>query len=201
MSGSRRRPEADPGVCKDCECELGHESHPMKSNLVVLFPLLAVVLGGCATPRHEPAGNLEHELDMSSFYLPNADASRLVSVTTNGVVGASIVIQTQRVAVKEGGPMETVERFGEVYAFSPNFLAVHRDEPTMLRFWNLQPDDNHGFMLIDPHSHVLLNILLPPLTETAYVFTFHEEGLFHFACPLHPVPMNGQILVLPPAAR
>ena len=38
------------------------------------------------------------------------------------------------VAVKETGPKQTVEKFGEVYAFSPNFFAAHRDEPTRIRF-------------------------------------------------------------------
>ena len=70
----------------------------------------------------------------------------------------------------------------------------------MVRFWNLQPDDNHGFMLIDPHSRVLMSVLLAPLSETAYVCTFHEEGLFSFVCSLHPRAMAGQILVLPPRA-
>ena len=143
-------------------------------------------------------GNLHQELSPESFYLPNPEASRVVSVTTNQVAAANIVVQTHRVAVNETGPKETIEKFGEVYAFSPNFFAVHREEPTTIRFWNLQPDDNHAFMLIDPHSQVLMSILLPPLKETAYEFTFHEEGLFNFICALHSMGMKGQILVLPP---
>ena len=55
-------------------------------------------------------------------------------------------------------------------------------------------------MLIDSHSRVLMSVSLAPLKETAYVFTFHEEGLFHFVCAMHPKGMNGQILVLPPQA-
>jgi plastocyanin len=157
-----------------------------------------VAFAGCMTP-HAPEGNLHQELDPASFYLPNAEASRVVSVATNGTAAAQVLVQTQRVAVKEGGPKETVEKFGEVYAFSPNFFAVHRDEPTKIRFWNLQPDDNHGFMLMSPTSQVLMNSHLPPLAETAWVFTFHQEGLYRFACSLHPNAMFGQILVLPPA--
>jgi len=53
---------------------------------------------------------------------------------------------------------------------------------------------------MDPSGEVLMNALLPPLKETAYVFTFHEEGLFKFVCALHPTVMFGQILVLPPKA-
>ncbi len=169
----------------------------MKFRLVMATVLGVAALGGCTTSKPEMLGNLEQKVSPESFYLPNADASRVVSVATNGIAAANIVVQTHRVAVKETGPKEAVERFGEVYAFSPNFLAVHRQEPTRIRFWNLQPDDNHDFILIDPHSMVLMSILLPPLKETAYVFTFHEEGLFTFVCAMHPAGMAGQILVLP----
>ncbi len=57
---------------------------------------------------------------------------------------------------------------------------------------------SHAFMLLGPNSQVLMNTALPPVKETAYVFTFHEEGLFSFVCSLHPNAMFGQILVLPP---
>jgi plastocyanin len=170
----------------------------MKLNLGLATVLVAAALSGCATHRPEMMGNLHQKLNPESYYLPTAEASRVVSVATNGVALANVLVQTHRVAVKEGGPKETVEKFGEIYAFSPNFFAVHREEPTRIRFWNLQPDDNHDFMLIDPRSQVLMSVLLPPLKETAYVFTFHEEGLFNFICAFHPPGMAGQILVLPP---
>jgi plastocyanin len=171
-----------------------------------IAPILVAVAGcislaGCTTSKPEMTGNLHLKLDPESFYLPKDEAARVVTVTTNGAATASVLVQTQRVAVNEGGPRETVEKFGEVYAFSPNFFAVHQDEPTRIRFWNLQPDDNHAFMLMSPSSQVLMNSALPPLEETAYVFTFHEEGLYRFACSLHPNAMFGQILVLPRAHR
>lgn len=172
----------------------------MKIRVMLGTILVAAGLSGCATLKPEAAGNLHQELDPASFYLPNAEASRLVTVSTNGPAGAQVLVQTQRVAVRETGPKETVEKFGEVYAFSPNFFAVHRDEATKIRFWNLQPDDNHAFMLFGPKSEVLMNTKLPPLRETAFLFTFHEEGLYRFACSLHPSAMFGQILVLPPRA-
>jgi plastocyanin len=172
----------------------------MKLSSFIAAVLGLAALSGCTSTKPEMMGNLHQELSPQSFYLPDADASRLVSVTTNGVARANIVVQTHRVAVNETGPKETVEKFGEVYGFSPNFFAVHREEPTMICFWNLQPDDNHDFMLIDPHSRVLMSVLLPPLKETAYLFNFHEEGLFSFVCAMHPAGMAGQILVLPPRA-
>ena len=162
--------------------------------------LAMTALGGCAASKPETMGNLHEAISPESFYLPNAEASRVVTVTTNGRATASVLVQTQRVAVNETGPQETVAKFGEVYAFSPNFFAVLREEPTRIRFWNLQPDDNHAFMLMSPEPHVLMNVALPPLTEVAYVFTFHEEGLYCFVCSRHPNVMFGQILVLPPRA-
>ena len=123
------------------------------------------------------------------------------SLLTNTPVTANIIIQTHAIVTKESGSKETLDRFGEVYAFSPNFIAVHRDEPTLIRFWNLQGDDNHDFMLVSPESAVLMKVLLPPLKETSFVFTFHKEGLFNFICAMHQPGMNGQILVLPPRNR
>ena len=172
----------------------------MKLKLFTAVFFLVAAITGCAT--HEQMGNMGEKLDMSQFYLPNTEASRIVSVTsnTNGPVGATIYVQTRAVAVKETGPKETVAKFGEVYAFSPNFFAVHKDEPTMIHFLNLQPDDNHDFMLYAP-DQVFLKMLLPPLKDTPYVFTFHREGLFNFLCAMHQPSMAGQILVLPPRTQ
>ena len=130
-------------------------------------------------------------------YLPDAKASRVVTVAEGGPAAAGITVSTEAVASKETGPRATVARFGEVYAFSPAFVAVHRDQPTEISFWNLQPDDDHDFMLVGPDAAVLMKVSLPALRKTTYVFTFHEEGLFTFYCTLHQPEMNGQILVLP----
>jgi hypothetical protein len=77
-------------------------------------------------------------------------------------------------------------------------FAVYRDEPTLIAFRNLQPDDGHDFMLVDPNSAVLMNILPPPLQDTAYFFIFYKEGLFTFYCTMRQPAMSGQILVLSP---
>ena len=132
------------------------------------------------------------------YYLPGAANSRVVTVTAIGNAEAAITVLTQAVAIKETGPRETIAHFGEVYAFSPGFIAVHRNQPTEISFWNLQPDDDHDLMLVDPRWNVLMFVDLPPLTKTSYVFTFHEEGLFPFYCTMHQPEMSGQILVLPP---
>jgi plastocyanin len=154
----------------------------------------AEVVSGAAPPppttRTEPGD-----------YFPDAAASRIVTVTRAGAANAGVTVLTQAVAVKETGPRETVRRLGEVYAFSPPFIAVHRDEPTLLTFWNLQPDDEHDLLLAEARSNVLTHVRLPALEETAYLFTFHREGPFTFYCALHQPEMTGQILVLPPSRR
>jgi len=135
-----------------------------------------------------------------NFYLPDAAASKIVSVAKTGNAEAEVIVLTEAVAIKETGPRETVAKFGEVYAFSPTFITVRREVPTMLTFWNLQPDDEHDFMLAAPVSTVLIHLKLMPLTKTSYIFTFHKDGIFNFYCAVHQPEMNGQILVLPPTS-
>ncbi|MGE5244951.1 MAG: cupredoxin domain-containing protein [Betaproteobacteria bacterium] len=137
----------------------------------------------------------------TSTYLPAGAAERLVTVTPAGQAQARIIVLTQAVAIKETGPKPAVQKFGEVYAFSPTTLVVHRDEPTRIEFWNLQGDDDHDFMLMGPHWEVLMKVLLPALQKVAWVFTFHREGLYNFSCVIHQPAMNGQVLVVPPEAR
>jgi plastocyanin len=132
------------------------------------------------------------------YFMPDAAASRIMTVANEGGAAADIVILTEAVAVKETGPKETIEHFGEVYAFSPAFIAVHRDQPTRITLWNLQPDDDHDFMIEDRPGHALMHLRLKPLSKTSYIYTFHREGLFAFRCAVHQPEMNGQILVLPP---
>jgi plastocyanin len=156
--------------------------------------LLAAFITAHATTHTAPTREPE--------YLPTAGAAKVVSVS-HGESGAeaAMTILTEAVAVKETGPKATVARFGEVYAFAPSFVAVHRDEPTAITFWNLQADDEHDFMLVDPNLDVLMKVNLPALQKTSYVFSFHREGLFAFYCTMHQPEMSGQILVLPPAER
>ena len=134
-------------------------------------------------------------------YLPDEAAQRIVTVEKGDDAAAEVVMLTQSVAIRETGPKATVKRFGEVYAFSPATIIVHRDEPTRLRFWNLQGDDEHDFMLVDPGSNVLMKVTLPPLRETPYVLTFHREGLFRLYCTIHQPAMSGEILVVAPEAE
>jgi plastocyanin len=142
-----------------------------------------------------PAGSLEQA---EPSYLPTQSAAEVLSVAKEADATAGVVVLTEALAIKEMGPKETVARFGETYAFSPAVFAVYRDEPTLITFRNLQPDDAHDFMLTDPHGTVLMKVDLPSLKDTSYVFTFHRDGIFPFYCTMHQPAMSGQIIVLPP---
>jgi len=131
-------------------------------------------------------------------YLPTQSAAEVLSVAKEAGATAGVVVLTEALAIRETGPKETVARFGETYAFSPAVFAVYREEPTLITFRNLQPDDVHDFMLTDPHGTVLMKVNLPALKDTSYVFTFHREGIFPFYCTMHQPAMSGQIIVLPP---
>jgi len=132
------------------------------------------------------------------FFLPSGPATKIVTVTKTGEAQAGITMLTEAVAVNETGPKQTVRKFGEVYAFSPSFVAVHREQPTQIEFWNLQSDDEHDFALLGSDLTVLMYVKLPPLQKTSYIFTFHQEGEIDFKCLRHQPEMSGQILVLPP---
>jgi plastocyanin len=155
--------------------------------------LLMVLAGpGAAAPASQAAPR---------YYLPGTQASKIVTVGEAGPAATEVTVLTEAVAVKETGPAATVAHFGEVYAFSPALIVVHRGEPTMITFWNLQPDDNHDFALLGPDLNVLMYEDLPPLKKTSWVFTFHKEGVFNFKCLQHQPEMGGQILVLPPGGH
>ncbi len=155
----------------------------------------AVVMAAIAASVASAAAPVERE--KSNFYLPGKQQAEILEVSEKGTAEAEITVLTEAVAIKETGPKETVAKFGEVYEFSPEFLAVRRDQPTRITFWNLQPDDEHDFMLADPDFNVLMHVKLKPLSKTSYVFTFHRKGLYSFFCAVHQPAMNGQILVLP----
>ncbi len=160
--------------------------------------LFATVAAAGAANTAGATATMSGAASAARYFMPDAAASKIVTVVTAGTVAASIVVLTAAVAVKETGPKATIEHFGEVYAFLPNFIAVHRGEPTRITLWNLQPDDDHDFVLEDRSGEALMHLRLAPLSKTSYVYTFHSEGLFGFRCALHQPEMNGQILVLPP---
>jgi plastocyanin len=164
-----------------------------------LASCLIITLGfahGFTAAEPSPAAREE-----GPFFLPTGDAAKVVSVTSEGEAEAGITVLTQSVAIKETGPKVTVGKFGEVYAFNPNFIAVQRDQPTQIEFWNLQAADAHDFALVGPHLQILMYVKLPPLKKTSYIFTFHRAGVIGFKCLRHQPAMSGQILVLPPEAK
>ena len=120
-----------------------------------------------------------------------------VEIVRGGNAKAGVVVQTIGTAIKETGPAATVKKFGEVYAFEPAVFAVRRDQPTQITFWNLQPDDEHDFMLTDPSNKVPVQSKLPPLSKTTFVMTFHDAGVYPYYCTMHQPAMSGQIVVAP----
>ena len=163
------------------------------ARIAVAIAIAALLLPAVAMLAHAAAPAAR-----TPYYLPSGDAAKLVTVAESGPAPARVTVLTQAVAIKETGPRETIARFGEVYTFSPSSIIVRQNEPTMLTFWNLQPDDEHDFALMGPGDKVLMYVLLPPLKKTSYVFTFHEPGLFGFKCLRHQPEMSGQILVMRP---
>jgi plastocyanin len=175
---------------------------------MILAALLTMVAPAAYSfPQSQPAGRAATAKSapataQQASQWPDPTASKEVSLARTGPAKMTIVIQTHAVAVKETGPKATVAKFGEVYDWSPAFIAVHQNEPTRIFFWNLQPDDMHDFTLFSLESHrVLMNLQLPPLTNKSYILTFHKQGLYTFVCSVHTPEMMGQILVLPPAPR
>ncbi|MGH8232726.1 MAG: cupredoxin domain-containing protein [Rhodanobacteraceae bacterium] len=149
----------------------------------MLLGLVSIATLGAYT--FPAAASPVHELSKSQ---------QVVSVTQGGQATASIVLETRAVAVKETGPKATVAKFGEVYGFSPTLFVVRENQPTRIRFWNLQPDDAHNFELLSPHANKLIFLALPPLSDKSYIFNFHQPGLYTFKCTIHRPEMNGQIL-------
>ena len=164
---------------------------------VFLCLCLSVSTARAAQAREHSTGDHRGSTE-PRYHLPDEAASKFVTVTVGGAAAAEVLVLTEGVAIKEGGPRQTVAKFGEVYAFAPSFIAVHRDEPTQLTFWNLQADDEHDFALLDADLNVVMYEPLRALSKTSYVFQFHQEGLFVFKCLQHQPAMSGQILVLPP---
>ena len=173
---------------------------PLKSRPVQALMLALVCAIAPCVSAGASAQNTAPPVKMSKpgrYYLPGVQASKIVTVTREGSASAEVTLLTQAVAVKETGSKTTIDRFGEVYAYSPSFIAVHRGEPTMITFWNLQPDDDHDFALMGPDSQIVMYVDVPPLKKTPYIFTFHQDGLFDFKCLQHQPEMSGQIMVLP----
>lgn len=175
-----------------------HSRHTLRGDAPRLSLVIAFILVGLGPAL---VGNaLAAPAQQGRFYLPTGEAKRIVTVTKTGAAEAGITILTEAVAEKETGPAATVKKFGEVYAFNPAFIAVHRDQPTQIDFWNLQPDDEHDLAVIG-NLKVLMYMALPPLQKTSFIFTFHRQGLFDFKCLRHQPEMSGQILVLPPVTK
>jgi hypothetical protein len=57
----------------------------MKLSPILSIFVLVGAVAGCTTSKPEMMGNMNKKLDQAPFYLPNAEASRVVSVMTTGM--------------------------------------------------------------------------------------------------------------------
>ena len=164
-----------------------------------VWVLVAACAGLLAAGAHGGAAESHHAGGKPAYHLPEGDDARILTVSkADEWAAGGVSILTQAVAVKETGPKETIAHFGEVYSFSPSFIVFRKDQPTIVRILNLQPDDEHDFAVLGSKGRVLMDVAVPPLSETIYRVTFHQEGLFDLKCLVHQPVMSGQILVLPP---
>lgn len=128
-------------------------------------------------------------------YLPSGAATKVVSVSPQSAAKAHIVVLT--VPLPSANPdAKEIAAFGELFAYSPRTIFVRRDQPTLFSFWNLQPNEEHDFMLVAPDGRVLAHMELPQLKKTDITLEFHQAGLFTFYCTMHQPYMTGQIFVL-----
>jgi plastocyanin len=168
---------------------------------VIALSLIVALAATDAPPAMATHAAPDSKADSGPDYLPSGPAAAFLDVHRSGQRGGApvrkLVIMTERVAVNETGPKETVERFGETYAFSPSFLAVHAGEPVEISFWNLQPDDLHDVLFVAPDHTALMHWKLPALSKVTFTYTFKKAGLYDMICTMHAAEMTGQILVLP----
>jgi hypothetical protein len=177
----------------------GHSVHPgCNAILVALFAgILAIFcnLSGVATAATGPLRR------SGGDYLPDTQDSKIVTVTTGGPADATLTVMTEPIEITRIDPAGKAHPIGEVDNFTPAFLGLHREQPTRIWLWNLQPTQRHDFGLLGPDMKVMMFVRLPPLHKVSYVFTFHQEGLFDFKCLEHQPDMSGQFLVLPPVGQ
>jgi len=170
---------------------------PSTPLLAAALALLTSASGALAQAPQAASPAAERTPIAPPAFMPDAAGSKIVSVARTGRASRRLVILTKAVAVKESGPAATLKRFGEVYAFSPTTIVVRQNQPTLITFWNLQPDDVHDFAIVDGAGKPLMDLPLLPLSQTPLIFTFHKPGIMEFRCLVHQPAMSGQILVLP----
>lgn len=106
-----------------------------------------------------------------------------------------IYLQTVLWVSKEAGPKPTVQKFGEVYGFSPSTVTVTEGDRLDLTIRNLQAggDDTHTFTL----PAFGINKDIPPLGIAHVSFLANKAGVFAFHCNFHKPWMSGELVVLP----
>jgi hypothetical protein len=154
---------------RDCDSSLHTDlRRPLRSHTAaVCIAAILRATASAARAAESSTGTPVASGAAARYFMPDAAASGILTVAKSGTAAASIVVLTEAVAVKETGPKETIAHFREVYAFSPSFIAIYRDEPARIMLWNLQPDDDHDFMIEDHSGRALMHLRMPPLSKTS----------------------------------
>jgi plastocyanin len=107
-----------------------------------------------------------------------------------------VALQTVLWVSKEAGPKPTVQKFGEVYGFSPSTITVEQGDRVDITIRNLQAggDDTHTFTL---PAFGINETNIPPLGVVHVSFVASKAGVFPFRCEFHKPWMAGQLVVLP----
>ena len=85
--------------------------------VLILFAALSAALAAAPEAKHG-AGHKKAPV------VVDAKAAEIVTVKkADEWETGGITVMTQAVAINETGPKATVARFGEIYAFSPSFIA------------------------------------------------------------------------------
>jgi len=119
--------------------------------------------------------------------------SPIVTVTTDTLDTDGATVLTETVPGATNGPKESDNHSGDEF----RFVSARRDRPIRIHFDIRRPADKHDFAVFDQNGRQLIDVIVPPMPDKTYVFTFHEEGLFDFKCLTHPSRLIGQFTVLP----
>lgn len=172
-----------------------HRYLPSLERLLTVLPL-AAALTACSREQDATAGERPH-------YTP---ITRTITVTTVPMLvnEEKNVLPFLKADFARGGVLQGKE----VYSFSPSTVTVV--EGDTIHFSLINPeDDEHWFYLPDCSGESGESFVLPdcavrltPQTETHATYIARHAGIYPFMCIIvkHVPMMNGQIVVLSPAA-
>jgi hypothetical protein len=131
------------------------------------------------------------------FYLPDAEDSKIVSARTGGPADATVTVMTEPIELTRISQDRKVQHVGELENFNPAFVGLHREQPTRILLWNLEPTQKHDFALLGPDMRVIMYVNLP-LFSRCRMCSLSIRRALRLQMPGASAQMVGQFLVLPP---